>query len=157
MKRIIVSILIMTIAYTVQGLTVYAGPHVGQQPAAESSGPPLGKWQFTGKDDKGVTWTGTLAIQKLDTDRFDADKYHSIFSLELVSKGSSRGVEAPCIWKPDKREVSFSTGGTTYTAILSPDGKSLTNGKWSESKKDFQTSKVSIIKTGVWSAKFTTL
>jgi hypothetical protein len=46
MKRIIVSILIMTIAYTVQGLTVYAGPHVGQQPAAESSGPPLGKWQF---------------------------------------------------------------------------------------------------------------
>ena len=154
MKRIIVSILIMTIAYTVQGLTVYAGPREDQQPAAESSGPPLGKWQFTGKDDKGVTWTGTLTIQKLDTNRFDADKYHSIFSLELQSAGSSRGVEAPCIWDPGKREVSFSTGNTTYTAILSPDGKSLTRGKWSEGKKDFRTRKVTITKTGVWSAKF---
>ncbi|MFH0976298.1 MAG: hypothetical protein V1874_11000 [Spirochaetota bacterium] len=139
----------------VQDLVVYADPRIGQQPAVESSGPPLGKWQFTGKDDKGVVWTGTLEIQKLDTDRFDADKYHSICSLELKSADSSRGVEAPCKWEPGKREVSFSTGGTTYTAILSPDGKSLANGKWSESKKDFQSSKVIIIKTGVWSAKFT--
>lgn len=148
MKRIILNILIITIIYMVQGLTVHAGP------STESSGPSLGKWEFIGKDDKGVAWTGILEILKLDTNRFDADKYHSIANLEVKSASSGRGVEAPCRWEPGKREVSFSTGGTAYTAILSPDGKSLTQGKWTESEKDFQTRKVTITRTGVWSAKF---
>ncbi len=154
-KRIIISILIITIAYMVQGLAVYAGPLVGQQPTAQNSGPPLGKWEFIGKEDKGVSWTGTLEIQKLDANRFDADRYHSIFNLELQSASSSRAVEAPCRWEPGNREVSFSTGGTAYSAILSLDGKSLTQGKWTESEKDFQTRRLTIIKSGLWSAKFT--
>jgi len=123
-------------------------------PAAENSGPLLGKWAFTGKDDHGVAWTGTLTIKKLDTDNFNADKFHSIFSFELESASSGRGVEAPSKWDPIKQEVSVNSGGTSYTAILSPDRKSMTQGKWTESEKDFKTRKVTITNTGVWSAKF---
>jgi hypothetical protein len=149
MKRIMLSILIITIICMVQGLTAHAGPSI------ESSGPVLGKWEFTGKDNQGVSWTGTLVVQKLDTNRFDADKYHSIFSLELESANAGRGFEAPCRWQPGNREVSASVGDITYAAILSPDGKSLTQGTWTHPKKGFGTSTVTIINTGVWSAKFT--
>lgn len=155
MKRTIICILIITIACMVHGLTVYADSRVEKKPPVESNGPPLGKWEFIGKDDKGVAWTGILEILKLDMNRFDADKYHSIASLGVKSADAGHGVEAPCRWEPASREVSFSTGGTSYTAILSSDGKSLTQGKWTESEKDFRTRKVTVIRTGVWSAKFT--
>ena len=149
MKRIILSVLIITIICMVQGLAVHAGP------STENSGPPLGKWEFTGKDSKGVSWTGTLVVQKLDTKRFDADKFHSMCSLEMKSANSTNAVDTPCKWEPNKREVSFSTGDTaSYTAILSPDGKSLTQGKWTDSEKDYRTRKITIKRTGVWSAKF---
>jgi hypothetical protein len=153
-KRIIAAILIAAVAYTVQGF-ICAGSCAGQQPAAGNGGPLLGRWEFAGKDSKGVVWKGTLRVQKLDTKLFDADRFHSIFILEAQSADSSSGVEAPCKWDVDKREVSFSTGSVEYTAILSPDGKSLTQGKWTESEKDYQTREATITKTGVWSAKFT--
>ena len=147
MKRIILSILIITIVYMVQGL-VYAGP------SAESGGPPLGKWQFIGEDDKGVSWSGILKVQKLDTSLFDADRFHSMFILNATFADSSYGVEAPCKWDPFKREVSFGTGNAAFTSILSPDGKSLTQGKWTESERDHRTRKATVTRTGNWSAKF---
>ncbi len=154
MKRIIVNILILTMAYTITGF-ICARSCAGQQPTAESKGPILGKWTFDGKDDKGVVWTGTLTIKELDTTRFDADKYHSMFILEVESKDSSNGIDTPCVWDPVKREVSFSTGtAAAYTAILSANGKSLTQGKWTESEKDLRTRKVTVTKTGVWAAKY---
>jgi hypothetical protein len=78
-----------------------------------------------------------------------------MFILETESKDSSYGLEAPCVWDPVKREVSFGTGNAVYTAILSADGKSMTQGKWTESEKDFHTRKVTVTNTGVWSAKYT--
>lgn len=154
MKRIIFSILIITIAYTIQSF-IYPDFCDGQQAVAESNGPILGKWAFKGKDDKGVVWTGTLTIKGLDTTSFDADRFHSMFILEAESRDSSNGVDAPCAWDPVKREVSFSTGTVEYTAILSANGKSMTQGKWIESEEDFRTRKVTVIKTGVWSAEYT--
>jgi hypothetical protein len=149
MKRII-SILIITIL----GF-ICAGSCAGQQPAAESKGLILGKWAFDGKDDKGVVWTGTLTIGELDTTRFNTGEYHSMCILEAESKASSNVVDTPCVWDPLKREVSFGTGISVYTAILSADGKSMTQGRWTESDKDFRTRKVTVTKTGDWSAEYT--
>lgn len=142
-----------TVSAEVSGQTDF-GSSSASGPAAENSGPLFGKWAFTGKDDKGVAWTGTLTINKLDTENFDAGRFHSIFSFQLESANSGRGVEAPSKWDAGKQEASVNSGGISYTAILSPDRKSLTQGKWTESEKDFQTRKVTIISTGVWSAKF---
>lgn len=122
--------------------------------ATGGSGPHLGKWEFTGKDDKGVTWAGALELMALDTSRFDEQKFHSIFNLKLKSETSWRGVEAPCLWNPATRQVIFRTGGTEYVGILSPDGSRLIDGQWTESEKDFATDEVKIKKSGVWSAKF---
>jgi len=124
------------------------------------SGPALGKWEFIGKDNTGLVWTGTLSIQKLDPASFDPKKYHSLCSLEVESNDPSkgtRGVEAPCEWDPRTRAISFTTGYNVthlYTAVLSSDGKSLTQGKWTESKKkDSGQSGETIVRSGNWSAK----
>ena len=162
-KRITVNILTVTFLCAAHSLAANAGSGVGQQPAANSSsGPSLGKWEFTGKDSTGVAWTGALTIEKLDPNRFDTNKYHSMCILEVHSASSGRGVEAPCTYNPATRAVSFSTGTSTsassYTAVLSPDNKSLTQGKWTESKKDDQKSGqsgVTVVSGGTWSAKLT--
>ena len=132
-------------------LTVAAVAAFGQ--GSGNSGPSLGKWQFTGKDNTGLVWTGTLSIEKLDPTRFDAKRYHSMCSLEVEStdpnKGT-KGVEGPCTWDPQTRAVSFTVAVMEthlYTAVLSPDGKSLLQGKWTDSKKE------TIVSSGTWSAK----
>lgn len=151
--RVLVAILTVTVFCAASGIPIHAGR--SQPGPVSGAGPALGKWEFTGKDDKGGVWAGTLTIGKLDTERFDAEKYHSIVSLEAESAGSTHAVEAPCRWDPAKREVSFSTGGAEYTATLSPDGKSLTGGKWTDSEKDYRTRKVTVARTGAWSARLT--
>lgn len=149
MKRILVAIVMLMIACIFQGQPfVYAA-----SPSAHTSGPPLGKWEFVGKDDKGVVWKGALENKQLDTNRFDADRFYSIFNLQALGNGTQREVEAPSKWDPAKREVSFATGGTAYTAVLSKDGKRLTEGKWTHGNKDFR-GKITVKNTGVWSAKF---
>jgi methionine-rich copper-binding protein CopC len=68
-------------------------------------------------------------------------------------------VEAPGRYDPAARALSFSTGiseVTSYTAVLSPDGKSLTQGKWTKSKKDRKQSGqagMTVVSAGTWSAK----
>ena len=130
--------------------------------AAGSEGPALGTWQFTGKDNTGLVWTGTLAIEKLDADRFNAEKYHSMCDLNVESTDTSkgtRGVGAPCKYDAAMRTVSFSTGMDTvhtYTATLAADGKSLTQGKWTEAKrerKNMQWVEGAVVSSGTWSAK----
>ena len=150
MKRIIVSILIITIL----GF-ICAAPCAGQQPAAESKGPKLGIWAFDGKDDKGDVWTGTITIKELDTKNFDVSEYYGGCVLDAASKDSGKGVDGPCVWNPGTREFSFRAGGSAYSAILSADGKSMTQGKWTVTEKDFRTRQVTSITTGIWSAKYT--
>jgi hypothetical protein len=146
MKRILVGMMVMAITCIFQSHIAYADP--------DSGGPSLGKWEFTGKDDKGVVWKGTLENKKLDTSRFDANRFYSIMDLETTGNEMQRGVEAPSKWDPAKGEITFATGGTSYTALLSKDGKRLIEGKWTQGEKDFATGKITIKSTGVWSAKF---
>jgi hypothetical protein len=124
----------------------------GQEVAGDNTGPALGKWTFEGKDDKGVVWTGTLIVTEMDKNQNYACNYHSWFKLEAESKDEGYGTSGPSLWHPLKRKVSFIDG--SYTAILSADGKKMTGGKWTESEEDFRTRKVTVKRTGVWSAEF---
>jgi len=161
--RIMIAVLGITVFSAFPGVAANAGSGADQQQAAKSdNGPALGKWEFTGKDNKGLAWTGVLAIEKLDPNRFDASKYHSLCSLEVESTDpnqGTRGVEAPCSYDPGTRVVSFSFGASTlhsYTAVLSGDNRSLTQGKWTETKNDARKkgqSGMTAVSTGDWSAK----
>ena len=138
-KRIIVTILTLTMLCAALCL-------------AGDSGPAFGKWQFTGKDNAGVVWTGTLTIEKLDPNRFDTVKYQFMCVLETKSANSENGVSAPGRYDQAAHSLSFSTGIsqiTSYTAVLSADGKSLTQGKWTVTKKAGNT----VVSSGTWSAK----
>ena len=159
-NRIIIVILALTILCAAYSLAGSAGSSDGQPPAATSgSGPSLGAWQFTGKDSAGVVWTGALTIEKLDPNRFDTNKYHFMCNLEVRSASSENGVGAPGRYDPTVRALSFSTGKsqiTSYTAVLSPDGKSLTHGKWTVSKQDNKKggqAGMTIVSSGTWPAK----
>ena len=149
-NRIVVVLTVIILRATC-GLVASAG--AGSQAAATAKGPTLGKWAFTGKDNTGVTWTGTLTIEKLDPNRFDVKAYYGLCSVEVESPDPSkgtRGVEAPCTYNPGTRAVSFTTGAMTthlYTAVLSADGQSLTGGKWTETKAR------TVVRRGEWTAK----
>jgi hypothetical protein len=152
-NRTIVILLTITV---VSLALVVPGPAADQGSA--KSGPSLGKWEFTGKDNTGLVWSGTLSIEKLDPARFDPNKYHSLCSLEVQSSDpakGTKGVEAPCEWNPGTRTVSFGNtypAANVYTAILSGDGKVLTQGKWTESKI-VRGQVGGIVRSGEWSAK----
>ena len=125
---------------------------------SSKSGPVLGKWEFAGKDNTGAAWSGTLDIQKLDPAKFDPKKYSSLCSLEVQSTDPSngvKGVEAPCEWNHSSRLLTF--GNTwpalnVYTAVLSDDGKSLAQGKWTE-RKFVRGDAGPVVRSGEWSAK----
>ncbi len=116
-----------------------------------------GDWQFTRKDNEGVTWTGTLTIEKLDTNRFNADKYNYNCRIEAQSAKSSRGVEGPCKYDSAARTLTLGGGRTdsySYSAVLTPDGKALAQGKWAETIDEEKNGQwVKVKKTGEWSAK----
>jgi hypothetical protein len=152
-NRILIAILAVT-AIAILSVT----PALAEDPGSTNSGPALGKWEFTGKDNTGLVWTGTLSIEKLDPSRFDANRYHALCSLEVESTDPSKGtkgVEAPCTWDPRTRAISFTTGVNVthlYTAILSSDGKTLSQGKWTESKGNSGEAGETV-RSGNWSAK----
>ncbi len=158
-NRISIALLSIFVFSTFQAIAAKAGPGAGEpQQAKSGDGPALGKWEFTGKDNKGLVWTGTLTIEKLDPQSFDVDRFHSMCSLEMESTDPNvggRGVSAPCTYNKATRAVEFTTGASnisSYTAVLSADGRSLTQGKWTESEKSRQ-SGTKVLRTGDWSAK----
>jgi len=147
--------LIVLVLITVCALQIAAWQ--GNQPAASSSGPAFGKWNFTAKESTGVVWTGTLTVSKLDTNRFDAGKYHSLCNIEAVSTKGGLGVEHPAKYDPSTRTFSFGEegnwGGSTYTAVLSANDKKLDKGKWRQSDRDFDSKKLVVVASGDWSAE----
>ncbi len=148
------AVTLLTIAMASLAIAVPA-PDAGQ--GAAKNGPTLGKWQFTGKDNTGMAWSGTLAIEKLDPVRFES-KYYAlcILNVEPADPGKgTKGVEEPCEWNAGTRTLTF--GNTypavnVYTAVLSADGKALTQGKWTESKV-VRGQVAGVIRSGEWSAK----
>ena len=161
-NRISIAFLSILVISVFSGVTASGGAGAGEPQAVKSSdGPVLGTWEFTGKDNAGLVWTGTLAIVKLDPQRFDANKYHSMCSLEVESTDpdrGTRGVEAPCSYDKPTRAVSFTIGMmgvmtvSSFTAVLSADGRSLTQGKWTRTEKSGKSGK-GAVETGDWSAK----
>lgn len=116
--------------------------------AFNTAGPdPLaGKWQVLGKDGSGAAWDGTLAIDKPGADDFNDGTYTNICDLNMQSANSGKGMSGPCVYDAKTKTLTFAGGADsskfTFTAVLSPDGKSLTQGRWVEAKGN-----------GAWSAK----
>ena len=151
-KHVITGMLALFVACAIFGFTrtgSYAGPQ-----AAAVEGPPLGKWEFIGKDNHGAEWKGTLTIGKLDTTFSDGVEYHAICEFEMKSADSENGISAPFRWDPGKREFSLKVSTAEYTAVLSADGKSLTRGKFAHWNKNYRTRKSTLRISGTWSAKF---
>jgi hypothetical protein len=113
-----------------------------RQPFSPQSCPMLGKWEFAGKDDQGAMWKGVIDI-KIENEEVACD-------INLQGPKFSTGVGGPFPCKPDQKSFSCETGGNSFTATLSADGKNLTNGKWTTKGDDFLNfPKV----TGAWTAK----
>lgn len=111
-------------------------------PSSPQSCPMLGKWEFTGKDDKGAKWTGVIDI-KIENDEVACD-------INIQGPKFSQGIGGPFPCKPDQKNFTCETNGNEFTAVLSKDGKKLSNGKWTTKGDDFLNfPKV----TGNWTAK----
>jgi hypothetical protein len=124
----------MNVEATAQGEAVLGGAPDGKQ-AAQAGDPNrlAGKWDFTGKDGAGVQWLGTLTVEKLEPNSFDPAEYSNVCDLSLTSANSGRGVSGPCLYDPRTKVFSLAGGEGShkysFTAVLSPDGASLTQGR----------------------------
>ena len=137
----------MAVDVTVQGQASLSGAPAGKPAPAVGDGKTLlGKWGFTGKDGAGVQWRGTLTITKIEPNSFDTARYSNVCDLELTSANSGKGISAACLYEPRTRTFTFAGGEDSHkysiTAVLSPDGKSLTQGRWVEAASG----------NGAWSA-----
>ena len=147
--------IVVLLTITAVSLALVVPAPAADQGAAKS-GPYLGKWEFTGKDNTGLVWSGTLSVEKLDPARWDPNKYHSLCRFEVQSSDKqTKDVQVLSEWDPGTRTVSFGKlypATNVYTAILSGDGKVLTQGKWTESKI-VRGQVGGIVRSGEWSAK----
>jgi hypothetical protein len=119
-----------------------------------AAGPPsFGKWEYAGLDNSGVNWTGTLTIEKVDPTKWDAKRYFALCEVEERSLNPNKGtrsVQGLCEYDGRTRTVSFTFLGSklhSFSAVLSQDGKSLTGGKWTETKG------TTVVRSVEWSAK----
>ena len=137
----------MSVDVTAQGQASLSGAPGGKPaPAAGDGKTLLGKWDFTGKDGAGVQWRGTLTIAKIEPDSFDTAQYSNMCDLDLSSANSGKGISNACLYEPRTRTFTLAGGEGSHkysiTAVLSPDGKSLTQGRWVEAASG----------NGAWSA-----
>lgn len=132
---------------TAQGQAVLGSAPVEKQ-AAQAGDPNrlAGKWDLVAKDGAGTQWHGTLTVQKLEPNSFDPAKYSNVCDVDLSSAKSGKGVSNACLYDPQTKTFSLSGGDGShkysFTAVLSPDGASLTQGRWLEGASA----------SGVWSA-----
>jgi hypothetical protein len=133
------------------GVSAEGQKNLGETSARKDAAPAgdpkklLGKWSFTGKDGSGVEWRGSLTVQPLEADSFDSAKYSNVCDLDVSSTNAGRGASGPCLYDPRNKTLTFAGGSDSskfsLTAILSADGKTLTQGKWAEASG-----------SGAWSA-----
>jgi hypothetical protein len=136
----------MTVGATAQGQAEPGSARPANGAAQGDGNVLVGTWVFTGKDGAGVQWRGELAITKLDANNFDGSKYSNECDLNLSSANAGKGMAGPCLYDSRTRTLSFSGGGASskfsMTAVLSADGRSLTQGRWVEATPS----------AGTWSA-----
>jgi hypothetical protein len=148
----IVVVLVVILLCAAPGRATSLDLAAAQGAVSPAAGPPsLGKWEYSARDNNGTTWTGTLTFEKVDPTKWDAKRYFALCDIEESSptKGSRTRVEL-CEYDGTTRTVFYKrmvATISTYTAILSQDGKSLTNGKWTELKG------TKVVGSGEWSAK----
>ena len=100
-----------------------------------------------------MNWTGTLTIEKVDPTKWDAKRYFALCEVEersLDPNKGTRSVQGLCEYDGRTRTVSFTFLGSklhSFSAVLSQDGKSLTGGKWTETKG------TTVVRSVEWSAK----
>jgi hypothetical protein len=116
------------------------------------NGPALGDWKYTGTDKAGVVWTGTLRLSEVDLNRVPSGRFYCMAQLKEKAGDRERGVDSGATWDASTRVLSFGnenpyTGGVTYSATLSADGKALTRGKLRETDRDKK-----VLNSGEWSA-----
>jgi hypothetical protein len=157
-RVVIVTVILFTLATPLFLAAGIAGP-VPAGPQAASQGPGLGfgTWAFTGKDKAGIVWKGTLGIEKLDASQFDPQEYIAQGNLWIESAGGeAKGANPPIRYDPATRVFTMGAesdyGGAVYTAVLSPDGKSLTKGTWRETDRSSNEKEKRVVSEGEWSA-----
>lgn len=96
----------------------------------------LGKWAFTGKDGAGVDWSGTITVGKLDEDTFSRGQFSNLCDFDLQSGDSGKGMSGACLYDDHKKtltfESDFGSDKFSLTAVLAPNGKNLTGGRWED-------------------------
>ena len=114
-------------------------PLSSSAPAAKSpavkggADPLLGKWEFTGTDASGAAWTGTLTIRELDPSGYgdNPPPFSHRCEFDLRSGDASKGVDTPCLYDRQTRTLSVGSDPPhQYTAVLSADSTTLTQGRW---------------------------
>lgn len=146
---------VITIATFLGAFLVFASGASGAPD--QDLGPSVGTWKLTAKDKAGVAWTGKLVIEKLDPKEYDPKKFVAVTNLEMENAdGATRGTYAPMRYDPATRVVTIGEdsdyGGTVYTAVLSPDGKALTDGVWKETERRSDEKEKRVRSEGEWSA-----
>ncbi len=154
----VVTVILLTFAAPLILAAGTPGAVRAEQPAgAGVSDLGFGNWNFTGKDKAGVVWTGTLGIETLDTSMFDPQKYIAQGNLRIESAdGGGKGAIPPVQYDPATRVFTMGAesdyGGSVYTAVLSPDGKRLTQGVWKETERGSDEKEKRVVSEGEWSA-----
>jgi hypothetical protein len=150
----IVIVLFVILLCAAHGRATTLDSAAAQGAVSLAAGPPsFGKWEYTGLDNSGANWTGTLTIEKVDPTKWDAKRYFALCEVEersLDPNKGTRSVQALCEYDGRTRTVSFTFLGSklhSFSAVLSPDGKSLTSGKWTETKG------TTVVRSVEWSAK----
>lgn len=123
----------------------------GSQPrTASPKDASMGTWEVSARDGKGTAWNGTLTVGDLDSNQFEPNpaKYNHLCDLRLESpEGGGRGRQTPCLFNAQTRTLTFGADSQydrfSYSAVLSPDGKSFVQGRWTETETG----------TGTWSAR----
>jgi hypothetical protein len=102
----------------------------------------LGEWTFTGQDAKGTVWNGTFKVSPLGEYSSNSGEFSNMCSVTARSGNTGKGISAGCQYNALNKTLTWSNDDFSLTAVLSPDGKSLTQGKWLEKGA-----------AGSWSAK----
>jgi hypothetical protein len=133
-----------TIGASASGTTDLGAPTKTEvQPSSPRDCPMLGKWNFIGKDDKGGAWKGVIDI-RIENDEVTCD-------VNIQGPKFSSGVGGSFECRPGQKNFACSSGAKSFTAVLSANGKNLTNGKWTTEENDFLKFPKVI---GTWSAEF---
>jgi len=155
--RRVISAAVALVAFAPLLLLAAGAVPAGPRAAGRDQDLGFGTWEFTGKDKAGTVWKGSLVVEKPDRSMFESPQAIAQGNLQLeAADGRGLGALTPIQYDPATRIVTMGGesdyGGTTYTAVLSTDGKRLTKGTWRETEWVSETKTKRLVSEGEWSA-----